>query len=46
MACQMSYQLSDLELVLVAVPAMLANQSDAQVFVGLCGLRATSHHYN
>jgi hypothetical protein len=46
MACQMSYQLSDLKLVLVAVPATLANQSDAQVFVELRGLRATSRHCN
>jgi hypothetical protein len=37
---QMSYQLSDLKLVVVAIPATLANQSDAQVHVELRGLRA------
>jgi hypothetical protein len=42
LTCEMSYQLSDLKLVLVAVPVTLANQSDAQVQVELCGLRATS----
>lgn len=39
---QVSYQLSDLKLVLVAIPATLTNQSGAQVLVELRGLRATS----
>lgn len=46
MACQMSYQLSYLKLALVAIPTTLTNQSDAQVLVELCGLRATSRHCN